>query len=775
MKKANIYIAASLVALSAALAGPARAQDSDAAAPAASAADDEQPGAGEIIVTAERRSQSVNKLGLSITAISGDDLLDRGISSAADLAKAVPGFVYTPTPYNTPVYTLRGVGYFDNSLAASPAVSVYVDEVPLTFPAMTQAAALDLERVEVLKGPQGTLYGQNSTGGAINFIAAKPPDTLEAGATVSIARFGQLDASGYVSGPLSDTLRARLAVKSVQGGAWQESATRPGGTLGDSRQTMGRLLLDWTPSERLQIAVNLNAWHDGSDTLAGQVTAVIPTNPARVSPLLQVQNPLDARHADWTPSNPMRANDTYYEASVRADYDLSDTVKLTSISAYQHFKQDKHSDLDGSPARAGEFHQTGSIDSFSQELRAAGDMTGMRWIVGGNYAHAKIHDDLFDDLSQLSITEPLPGIVPPFDFSAAATKQILNSYALFGNVEVDVAPRLTVIGGLRQTWANRDFNGCTVIVDPNAAALVNTLQFFFKGSVIPVGLGDCGSLDANNDPNPLIDSLKEKNLSYRAAVNYKFDGGTLLYASVNRGYKSGGYPVLLTLSTDSFASIPQERLVAYEAGLKVPLFDRKLQFNAAAFWYDYKNKQLHGRTVDPFFGLIEKLVSVPKSRVAGAEVSIEARPVTGLDISLAATWVDTKVLEYTGFNAAGALADYRGSAFPNTSKYQVVGDAQYSFPIDASGLSAFIGGGVNYASAQSATFGSEPVFRIRPYTLIDLRAGLEGKDGAWRASIWGRNITNEYYWNGIFQASDNVYRQPARPATFGATFSVRFQ
>lgn len=769
----------SLVALAIGISGPVAAQTAPGV-PAGTPPAAESPEVAskdqlqDIVVTANRRSETANRVGVSLTAVSGDALLSRGVSSAADLAKVIPGLVYTPTPYNTPVYTLRGVGFFDNTLASSPAVSVSVDEVPLAFPAMTQAAGLDIERVEVVKGPQGTLYGQNSTGGAINYIAAKPTKTLEAGADFSVARFGQVDASGFVSGPLTDTLRVRIAAKTVQGGAWQESVTRPGDKIGTSRQTMERILLDWTPSSRLHIALNLNTWHDGSDTLAGQVTAIVPTDPARLNPNFRVQTQLDATHADWSPSSPVRANDTFYEASARIEYELSDTTKLTSLTAYQHFKEDKFSDLDGSSVRAGEFHQFGFVNSVSQELRLSGDTGRARWIVGGNYAYADVLDNLFADFPEISLTQPLP-FVPPFNASAATTRQKLHTYAGFGNVEFDVVPHVTLIGGLRYTQANRDFKGCTVVVDPNAGVLINTLQAILKGgSVIPVGLGDCGSLDENHNPGALVDTLKEHNLSFRAAVNYKFDGGALLYASVNRGYKSGGYPVLLTLSTDSFASIPQERLVAYEVGAKLPLFEHHLQLNAAAFYYDYADKQLLGRTVDPFFGLIEKLVTIPKSRVQGAEISLDARPVRGLNLSLSATYVDTKVLKYTGFNAAGVLDNFSGSAFPNTSKYQAAGDAQYTFPLSDK-VSGFVGSSFTYASSQSATFGTEAVFRIRPYTLLDLRAGIEGEGGRWRASVWGRNVTNVYYWNGIFQASDDIYRQPARPATYGASFAFRFR
>src|SRR5690606_21149030 len=144
---------------------------------------------------------------------------------------------------------------------------VYVDQVPLPFSLMTQGAPLDLERVEVLKGPQGTLFGTNNTGGAINYIAAKPTHELAAGGSATYERFNKATVKGYVSGPITDTLRARVAAQGVTGGAWQRSLTRDE-ELGDSRQIMGRLLLDWTPTDRLRVAVNLNGFRDRSDTQA---------------------------------------------------------------------------------------------------------------------------------------------------------------------------------------------------------------------------------------------------------------------------------------------------------------------------------------------------------------------------------------------------------------------------------------------------------------------------------------------------------------------------
>ena len=169
----RIAVAASASLLALASAQPVFAQEAVAAA-----ADDQY---GEIIVTAQKRAESINRVGLTINAFSADDLRNRQVSSLDDIAKIVPGLNYANTQNGTPVYTLRGVGFYDTSLSSYPTVSVYLDEVPLPFPVLTRHSAFDLERIEVLKGPQGTLFGQNATGGAINYIAAKPTDHLTAG------------------------------------------------------------------------------------------------------------------------------------------------------------------------------------------------------------------------------------------------------------------------------------------------------------------------------------------------------------------------------------------------------------------------------------------------------------------------------------------------------------------------------------------------------------------------------------------------------------------
>src|SRR5258706_3450863 len=180
----------------------------------------------EIIVTAQKRSERLNDVPMSITALTGERLQELQVLQVSDLSRVVPGFSYQPSDYGTPVYSIRGIGFKDVAVAVAPTVSVYIDQVPLPYSVETQGAAFDVDRVEVLKGPQGTLFGQNSTGGAMNFIAAKPTEHLEAGADATYGRFNEADAQGFLSGPLSDTVSARVAVRNEQRDALQMRENR---------------------------------------------------------------------------------------------------------------------------------------------------------------------------------------------------------------------------------------------------------------------------------------------------------------------------------------------------------------------------------------------------------------------------------------------------------------------------------------------------------------------------------------------------------------------
>lgn len=742
-----------------------------------STAEDAQDARGvqDIVVTAQKRSESVNDVPMSITAIGGDDLIRQGVNSAADLVKVVPGFNYTPSAYNAPVYTLRGIGFQEGSLAASPAVTVYVDEVPIPFPAMTLGAAFDLDRVEVLKGPQGTLFGQNSTGGAINYVAAKPGDTFEAGADFSYGRFNLFEGSGYVSGPLADTLHARLAVKTIQGGEWQRSYTRDD-KLGNKDQLVGRFLLDWAPSDRVNFSLNVNGWRDKSDSQAVQLIAPRPQNPA--SPNAAAINayplaPENARAADWDAGRDFVHDDWYYQVSLRGDIELSDALTLTSLSAYQKFRQNVLQDRDGMDLHSLAVRSLGSAKSFSQELRLSGDMDGIKWVVGANYQDDRVNDNFALDYSD-STVNPTLGIPINSNINFAATK--IKTAAVFANFEWEIADRLKLSGGVRYTDVRRRFGGCTLDNgNGEMAALYTLLSSTFRGTPTPpIAPGECGTLDSTTFLPGLVTSrLNEDNISWKGGISYEPNSDLLFYANVGRGYKAGGFPTLSATVSSQFAPVTQESVTSYEAGFKATVLDRTAQLNGAVFYYDYKNKQIRGQVPDAIFGNFEALVNIPKSRIFGVELQASIVPVEGFKTDVGVSYVDSKITDsFINYTPLVQLGDFEGEPFPYTPKWQISINSEYRFPVSSS-LEAFVGGGITYQSETNGGFGQLRIVDVDNYALLDARAGVAAEDGRWTFSIWGRNLTNKYYWTNASVLNDAAFRFAGMPVTYGASLSIR--
>ena len=737
---------------------PAWSQD---AANAAAAAEQDM---SDIIVTAQKRSQSINDVGLSITAATGDELVSRGVSDTSQLAKIVPGFSFNQTAQGSPVYTIRGVGYQDSSIAASPAVTVYVDEVPIPYPGGTLGAALDLERVEVLKGPQGTLFGGNSTGGAINYIAAKPTDHLAGSMGLSYGRFDTVDLTGSLSGPITDTLKARISGRWLRGGDWQRSYTRNDG-LGDRDQLFGRLLVDWTPTDRLKFSFNVNGWRDRSDSQAPQLIGRTQSGLAPFDPefLAQPFAPANARAADWNRNMSFRQDNSFWLASGRADYEISDQLTLTSITAYQEYKRYLPVDLDGTDQQVFLAINSGKVDSFYQEVRLNADLGGRgNILVGVNYQDDKIHEDYFADFSE-STQSYLGRKVTTTNDQRAKTK------AVFASGEYEIIPTLSVVGGIRYTEADRKFSGCTRDTgDGVPAAVFNAL---FNSGAVP---GGCLTLSPTFQSALFNDKLDENNVSWRAGLNYKPNNDILLYANVSKGYKSGSYQSLPAASSVAFAPVTQESVLAYEAGFKVSAFNHKVQLNGAAFYLDYRDKQIRSIILDPIFGSSEGLINVPKSRIAGFELSGTFRPFDGLKIAPSITLVDSKVRgNLFTVTPDSTLVNARGEAFPYTPRWSGNTDVEYRWALSDK-LEAFIGGSATYQTRTNGGFGEVPTYRVRGYTLVDLRAGIEGENGRWNASIWGRNVTNVYYWNTATRASDAATRFAGMPVTYGFTLGYRF-
>ena len=752
-------------------------------AQAAHAQDSTQAGSGvtaeatvnEIVVTAQKRSERLVDVPLSVTALAGDDMDKLGVRQTSDLARVVPGFTYQETTFGVPIFTIRGIGLYDLSVGIAPTVSVYVDQVPLPYLAMTSGAALDVERVEVLKGPQGTLFGQNSTGGAINYIAAKPTSTPEMGFDLTYGRFNQIDAQAFVSGPITDTLRMRAAIRHEYRGPWQRSETRPNDELGRRDFANGRVLVDWTPTDRLAVSLTAGAWRDRSETSGSQFVNLSPLRPVAAggypdSTLAlggRTPAPDNARTADWNPDMDLRRNDRMYNVSGRIEYELSDAVNLTSITSYAHFRGYIPTDADGTSYSDIQTVVRSGIRSFSQELRLEAEVGAARFIGGGNYQR-----DITSESRTIFSLSSNQGI-GPFRFGGFnnLADQKVSTYAVFGNVDLEIIPKLTAQLGGRYTKQDRDFEGCVADTGNGGLSLAISL---ISGVVRPNGA--CVTIDPATflQPDTVRKSLDQDNVSWKAGLSYKPNRDTNLYANITKGYKAGAFTPLAAVSASQLDPVTQESVLAYEIGLKTSLLDRLASFTGAMFYYKYNDKQISGIGVFPPFGALPQLVNIPKTSVRGAEVELTLRPMAGLRLQGGGTYIKTEVDEdFVTPDPYGTPVNIKGESFPNTPRWQAIGNADYEFAV-GNGLNVFLNGNVSYRSAANAAFGENPVFRFKPYALVGARTGIGSSDETWRVEIWGQNIFNKFYWINVSRNVDTTSRTPGMPATYGVTLRTRF-
>ncbi|AEG50885.1 TonB-dependent receptor [Sphingobium chlorophenolicum L-1] len=737
----------------------------------------------EIVVTAQKREQRLSDVGLAVVAASNEQLSQQGITNVNMLDKIAPGFAVGTTYTGAQVFSLRGVNFNSTQISASPAVSTYVDEAALPYTAMTGGLLLDVERVEVLKGPQGTLFGQNATAGSVNVIAAKPTSTFEAGIKGEVNHFGEVFAEGFVSGPITTNLNARLAGSVTQGGAWQRGYYLSNRKNGDQNKFVGRLLLDWTPTERLKVSFNVNGFSDRGEIQqyqVGKIDPVVPVGGAGVDPaLLTYRLPNNNRDAEFDPGLNTKKRDRLLQAVGRIDYDLSDDVVLTSITNYADYKTRHTLDGDATVLSLNQYFPRGRIKTFSQELRLTGQSLDDRitYIVGGNYQKDKI-----TDVNALF----LPGqtSVPHGTFFSTTNYLTNRALGVFGNLDFKITDQLTLTGGARYTDTRQTLKGCTV-GNAIGTAIVGTLADLIAGGAGTPNpayvVGGCLTIDdVGSNPSylPISGNVsqKEDNVSWRIGLNFKPTTSTLIYGLVSRGYKSGVFPVLpAEFFLSGFQPVRQEEVTSYEIGTKLGLFDRKLQFNVTAFYYDYRDKQF--LTYQPYPAPIyynQLLLNIPKSKVKGIDLDFVAYPFAGLTLRGALTYIDTKVGNFVTFTPTvpPQPVNVEGTQFNFAPKWSGMLDAEYSLPLSGS-MNAYIGGNMQFQSRTFSDLGEDPNSINPKYTTFDARIGLRSEAG-WTIGLFARNLTDKYYWTSQFRTSDVYARTAGRPRTFGVTAGYQF-
>jgi iron complex outermembrane recepter protein len=741
----------------------------------------------EIVVTAEKREQSINDVGLTVTAVSAQQLQSAGVTDISDLPRFVSGFSASRSNDDVPVFTIRGIGFNAVQLSAAPTVSAYVDEAPWPYLAMTGGTMLDLERVEVLKGPQGTLFGNNSTGGSINFIAAKPTSDFSAGFHSTYDRFGQIFVEGFVSIPISDTFGVRIAANTTQDGAWQHTYT-PGPYLKNGNADKGaeRIIADWRPNSKLTVSLNLNAYYNRSDPQFSQLGLAAPSggqgSAIVVPPYGSISTyplpPHDDRDVDFAsdPSIRYGRDDNFYQSVLHVDYDISNWLKLTSISNYAHLDTAVHFPIDGTRINIIEGGHTGDIKTYGEELRLSGDFPDQRLhtIVGVNYSKDEINEDEDYQFDNFSIVPPGFHFNPRGGFTSETS-------AAFANADWDISQQLTLTAGARYTDVKQMYDGCFADDGDGTTRL-------FQGGIANEFLGAFGlpPTAAYNTakcltigpapeflPFEFLAHNTEDNASWRVGLNYKPTSDLLIYGLLSRGYKAGAYPFLFPIVSAQYSRVRQEELTDYETGIKFNP-NRKVSLSGAVFYYDYANKQVYADQPVPFLGPAQTLLNIPKSNAYGTELEATVVPINRLTLHGAATFTHTAItdpgaLTLDGF---GNSVDFRGKPFAYSPKWSAVFSAEYRMPI-AGGLDAVLGMDGLYNSVAYGDSSATAAFKLDAYTVLNARLGVESHDG-WSVTGWVHNLGNTYYWTSVNFAGDGYERTTGLPLNFGIAVSYKY-
>jgi iron complex outermembrane receptor protein len=682
-------------------------------------------GVADIIVTAQKRNERMQNVPVSVTAFSGAVLEEKGITSVADLVSLVPGLVY-PSSGNGGSPRIRGVGTQFAQAGNENSVSTYVDGV---YYSAVGASVMDLnsiEQVAVLKGPQGTLFGRNATGGLIQITTRDPSSAFSGNVQAGYGNLNTIMGSAYVTGGLGSSVAADLAIdyKNQQDGFGTNLHNgREVGSQGNfsARSKWKADLGDSTSATLIFDYSHMKSSYPSYRPVPGEVTlAGAPFTGSTFDVNSDVQ-PL------------IKSED--YGASVQIKHEFV-SVKITSITAYRHEDWKFQFDADALPLPI--LSASGGIPDtmFSQELQLSSIGKGrLSWDLGIYYFNHK------SGYSPLVLNAPAFGFI-----ESLYVHQNTESIAAYGQATYSLADATAITVGLRETTETKSF------------AARGVFDSLASGYNAPLG--------------PTTDSRNTTKLTWRAAIDHHLSKDVMVYASYNRGFKSGGYD-----PTNAAVAIyiKPEVLDAFEVGIKSELFDRHLRINTGGYYYKFDNIQLN-----KYINGAPSVYNGKSAKFYGFDIDFTAIPVSGLSLTAGVGYVHDRFGDFpiaqTGLVPAGGitqLADISalGKRLPNTPDWTVNLGAEYKVPIGAQNLT------LSADYFHSSQWFSDPENRLAQpaYSLFNASAKLSFADDKYSIKVWGKNLGNVAYASQLFvqiPVADVVTFAPGR--TFGATVGVKF-
>nr|WP_302480079.1 TonB-dependent receptor [Sphingomonas bacterium] len=707
-----------------------------------------QPGAGsvgiqDIIVTATRRETSLQRTPQAISVVSGAALQLQGRSGLDDLKQAVPNVNFAGTSNTTQLY-IRGIGNTFINAGGDPGVALYQDNAYISDQTTANTGFFDVERVEVLRGPQGALYGRNATGGAISVISARPTAEPEGQIALTAGNYGRVDGEGYISGPLglADT-DARLSFQTRHLAGYVRNDYRSSPTAPDRFDDLD------TQAARLQTRTALG----GGGTLSllasyyresenGPALAVVPT-PGFIYPAQALNGAV--------PSNRPR-NITVDEGAYRTkvtvlNANLDQPIgggTLTLTGNYRHSSQFFDNDCDGTPVNNCSYiRQTSSNDYYGDAHYASAGDQPFRWLIGGTYLNFRQYqlNTVLWDAPSTYVGGPSASIPVPLD-TLAGGRIRTESFAFYTDLRLRLTDIFAVTGQVRYSETRK-----------RALELLNIPTF---------------KINVANSPN----NLKNSYVPFKVGGEAQFTPTILAYANYSTAFKDGA----INLGALQTTPVRKEQVKSIEAGFKSTFFDRRLQVNAAAFHSTYDDLQ-----ISQLIGTILALVNAPKAEINGAELEVVVAPASGLKVNGSVGYLDPTLKQFSNARifpgATGPKENLAGNQLPYVARWNATLGIDYRFEPTA-GYVANLGTGFSY---QSRTFFNEfndPANAQKPVGRLDLSASIGPSSEKWKLFGYVRNVTNELVLTGttiyspLLGAEKSVSYAP--PRNFGIGFRYVF-
>ena len=737
----------------------------------------------EVVVTAQKREQSLQDVGISITAYTGEQMEGLGFTKSSDIARFTPGVhVGGNLAGQNLQFTIRGVSQSDFSDHTESPVAVYIDDSYIAMPQGQRFAMYDIDRVEVLKGPQGTLFGRNATGGLAHFITRRPTEELDGYIKAEYGDYDRIKVEGAIGGPLTDGISGRLSGYYHDQGGYLDNSYDPSkpqsfmpselassqGTGDDfgaeeNKALRGQLLFDVGDTATLWLSAN---WADSTMATApyqSEATAAVldaqgrqrnvifqPKNSTAQAFSFETGNPIptgvfgpferpvaggdatgyidkDGNGLDYTEGSFSFDDLNSHEifgVSAKLDWQIGD-MDFVSITDYKDSEKAMGMDVDSAPMNQLSVWFNADIDQFSQEFRLSGSTDSMRWVTGLYYLDVNYDNDGgFQVLDNGQLLLP-PGTLPA-DYPSHVEQETEN-ISIFGQFDLDLSSTVTLTAGLRVMREDKDY-----FYDEQVRELVSA-KSYASGTLFGTFSDVVGLPVSTKFKGDSSDDLWTGKLQ----LDYKPTEDLLLYAGINRGVKAGGFNAPIDFGGAQLTpggyryDYDEEVLLAYEAGFKSTLMDGKMRLNGSLYYYDYQDYQGY-----VFAGVSGNIVNYD-STVAGAEIELLASPIAGLDIILSGSYIDAEVEDVEV--APGIFENTEPS---NVPPLQLSGLVRYAWPMGDAEMA--VQGDASYSDNTYYNLRNYDSHEMDDYTLVNARfTYATGGDSNWEFAAFVNNLTDE--------------------------------